>query len=263
MISAIRTYPVPVHFVNGRQHLQIRELCGTDEQAVAGTSTGDAIDLIQGLVVIENPAEFSASHLVPTDRDVILSAIYERTYGSRIQGTMDCPECRAQYDFDFRLDDFREAILSERETPALRFEGSQVFAKADDLEFRLVNGSDELSIRGMDADQASQVLLDRCCQDYDPDSAVDIEKIFARLTPLLRSEVESLCPECDSVHPVQFDMQHYLLSTLIQEQQYLAYEMHRIASAYQWTPAEILDLPRHLRKRYVALIENDIERGLT
>jgi hypothetical protein len=114
----------------------------------------------------------------------------------------------------------------------------------------------------MDADQASQVLLDRCCVNYEPDSAVDIEKIFARLTPLLRSDVESLCPECNSVHPVQFDMQHYLLSTLIQEQQYLAYELHRIASAYQWTPAEILGLPRELRKRYVALIENDIERGL-
>lgn len=262
MIGAMRTYPVPVHFVNGCQHLQIRELCGTDEQVVAGTATGDAISLIQSLVVMENQGEFSASQLVPTDRDVILSAIYERTYGSRIQGTMDCPECGSQYDFDFLLGDFREAILSDRETPTLRFEGSQVYTQADNLELRLVNGADELSIRGMDADQASQVLLDRCCKNYEPEVAVDIEKIFARLTPLLRSDVESICPECNSVHPVQFDMQYYLLTKLMQDKNYLSYEVHRIASAYHWSSAEILGLPRQLRKRYVAMIENDIERGL-
>ena len=263
MIGSLRTYTVPVHFVNGCQHLQVRELCGANEQAVVGTSTADAIDLIQELVVMDKQAEFAASHLVPTDRDVILSAIYERTYGARIQGTMDCPDCGSQYDFDFQLGDFREEILSERETPALRFEGSEVYTQADSLEFRLVNGTDELSIRGMDADQASQLLLDRCFQQHEHNDAADIEKIFARITPMLRSDMESVCPECNSVHPVQFDMQYYLLSTLIQEQQYLTYEVHRIAAAYQWTAEEILGLPRRLRKRYVALIQNDIERGLT
>ncbi len=261
-MNTFRTYIAPVHYVNGQQALILRELAGEDELSVTGVSTANAIALIQQLTPEVNNANFEAKYLVATDRDLILAMIYEQTYGSEIQGTTDCSGCGELYDYDFRLDEIREQIEANHHPQSLRFNEHLVFVETDSMEIRLLNGEDELSIYGRDADTATQLLLDRCCPDFDEEKEVDIERIFASLLPLMQLDMESVCPECQTTQRLQFDIQHYLLTRLLQEQTHLQYEIHRIASAYRWRPDEILAVPRRIRKRYVAFIEQDMERGL-
>jgi hypothetical protein len=252
---------VPLNFTSGSRWAYLREICGSDEQSVEGTGTVEAIRLLDRLLVTVSGTHTGpgkAAELTTADRDWLLAAVYMKTYGSRIESTVNCDKCKAPYDMDFSL----EELISHVDSEARQMEGSpdDVFKLPDGCRFRLPTGEDECAVLGMSPEEAEKALLERCVvgsnQDYDSEA---LQAAMRDIAPVLDMDMDACCPECDCKQTVHFDIQYYLLHKLMQGKRQLAYEVHRLARAYGWSLNEILGLPRSVRRMYVELVESEIE----
>jgi hypothetical protein len=242
----------------------LRELFGAAEQEVEGTSTADAVRLLDGLLVEEpggSIAPGKAITLTATDRDRLLATIYINTFGTRVVNILRCTQCGKPFDVDFSLPELMAFLSPQALESAVERLPDGVFRMADGIRFRLPTGEDECAVLGMPASDAKTALLRRCLVDGESAVPLDggmkeaVQTVMETLAPILDSDVETQCPECGQVQVAHFDIQHYLLSALHQERSQLAHEIHRLASAYGWSLTEILCLPRHQRKSLVTLIE--------
>jgi len=252
---------VTLNFADDSMWAYLREICGSDEQSVEGTGTVEAIRLLDRLLVAVSGTHIGpgqAAKLTTADRDWLLAAVYMKTYGSRIESTVNCAECKAPYDMDFSL----EELISHVDSEAHQMEESSdgVFKSPDGYRFRLPTGEDECAVLGMSPEEAEKALLERCVvesnQDYDPEA---LQRAMRDIAPVLDMDMDARCPECDHQQTVHFDIQYYLLYRLQQEKRQLAWEVHRLARAYGWSLNEILGLPRSVRRMYVDLVESEIE----
>jgi hypothetical protein len=240
------------------------EITGAVEQAVDGVSTVDAIRLVDGLLAESASGGLSpggAATLVAADRDRVLAAVYVRTYGSRVASTVRCTHCGAPFDLDFSLDELLASVAKGEEANAMGTgrlpDGS---FRAAGLRFRLPTGEDECAILGLPPEKGERALLRRCLLeptdgDADGSQSDAVQAAMECVAPLVDLELGAQCPECGQPQLVSFDIQHYLLSSLLRERSQLALELHSLAAAYGWSLQEILALPRSQRRALVALVE--------
>jgi hypothetical protein len=255
---------VTLALVPGGAWAGLRELCGYDEESVEGTDTVTAIQLLDHLLV-DRPGTTigpgNAAKLTATDRDRLLAAIYARTYGSRIESTIQCLYCNEPFDLDFDLYEILDGLDAAKGTMATE-ETKDVFTLPDGRQFRLPTGEDEFAVCHLPADKAESELLARCLLKNNLGvESEDIQAAMQEIAPVLDLELNALCPECGRSQHVRFDMQSYLLSALAAERVQLTLEVHRLAMAYGWNLQDILALPRSQRRTYVALVENEIEHS--
>jgi len=253
---------VSLRFVPGQPRVRLRELTSAEERSVAGTTTDDALFLLDALVFAPpgEPAPPRAHDLVASDRDRLLVAIYRRNFGDKIENTLTCELCDHPFDIDFSLG----GLAMSLETPGstrVRPLGQNQFETAEGLRFRLPTGRDERAIAALPASEAENALL-RCCTVGDamapaPAEAAGLQELLAEVAPLIDLDLDARCPECGRTHSLQFDIQSYLLGALLGERRRLAQEMHLIAIAYGWGLQEILSLGRHERRQFVELISNE------
>ena len=78
---------------------------------------------------------------------------------------------------------------------------------------------------------------------------------LAEQDPLVAFAVDCRCPHCDAAQSVSVDLEGIALSRLAVRQDALLLDVHRLASRYGWTEAEVLAVPATRRRRYLALIE--------
>jgi len=241
----------------------LRALCGFDEESIDGTDTLAAIRLLDRLLIEGPPGAIgpgSAAELVSADRDRLLAALYLRTYGSRIQGTVACVRCGEPFDLDFPLQQLLDT-LPQPGTAGPAHGGDGLFALPDGRRFRMPTGEDELAVWHLPPDQAEQALLARCVVEGDPSiDSQAFQEAMLQAAPLLDVEIDTRCPECGQEQSIHFDIQSYLLSALRSEQLARAQEVHRLATAYGWSLSDILSLPRSRRRTHVALIEAEFTR---
>jgi hypothetical protein len=78
---------------------------------------------------------------------------------------------------------------------------------------------------------------------------------FAEFDTLVAFQLASTCPHCsrETSHPV--DLETLVLKRLHSLQQRLYRENHQLAQAYGWSEADILQVPRSRRLRYLAQLE--------
>ena len=178
------------------------------------------------------------------------------TFGDRVETRAPCRACGVPFELTFSLTVLEAGIAANT---AVDPDGN--YTLADGRRYRLPTLADEQRIAGLSADDARLQLAARCVIDGDP--AADPEAVLAAIeaaAPLLDLELTTRCPECQTQQEVHFDIQSFLLSTLMHEARWLAHEVHRIAVAYGWPLAEILGLSRAQRRTYVALIETERTR---
>src|SRR4051812_7671461 len=97
---------VPLEFGPDQGWAALRELCGHDEEGVAGASTPDAIALLDRLLVDAAGASVGpgrSAELTASDRDRLLHAIHQRNFTDRVEGTLTCESCQKPFDLDFKL----------------------------------------------------------------------------------------------------------------------------------------------------------------
>lgn len=252
---------VTVRFLPGHPHVRLRELTGADERALSGTSTDDALHLLDGLIVTSSGerAPFQADDLVASDRDRLLVRIYQRAFGDRIENTLTCSRCHHPFDIDFSLGNLAASLEQDPGRARARPLGENRFESPEGLRFRLPTGRDERAIAALSTEEAESGLL-RCCVMEGGSAPIDtagLQELLAEVAPLVDLELDARCPECRCPHSLQFDIQTYLLSALLGERARLAQETHRIALAYGWSLQEILVLGRGERRHFIELIDND------
>lgn len=239
----------------------IRELSGQDEQSVAGIGTMAGVQLIDRLLSAapDQSEPVSGAKMVAADRDKILAAVYMRAYGTNVETTTRCTRCRSAFDIDFSLKDLQTSLVgSPRNNRAIR-QDDGTFLLPSGHRFRLPTGEDELAVMGLPPADAAKWLLGRCLVQGDPESSGDvIQDAMTDLAPMFEVELTARCPECGAAESIHFDIQSFLLTALQGEKNRLAWETHRLASAYGWSLSEILSLSRSDRRAYVALIEREM-----
>lgn len=253
---------VPIKYTPGIHRVALRALCGHDEMAVETGNLG-AMELLEQLLepipgdteALDNP-----SSLATADRDRLLAAVYQDAFRGSIASTITCAACNSLYDLNFSLDALIESLGAETPLEGVEQLEDGTYRLHGGPRFRLPTGADELTVLGLPPAEAEQRLLERCLLEGDPErDAVRVQEAMQAVAPLLDTELSAPCPECGHTQTVRFNMQSFLLTALQQEQPQLAWEIHRIASAYHWSLREILDLSRRQRRRFVRIIEAELE----
>jgi hypothetical protein len=242
----------------------LRELRGHDEDSVEGTDSEAAIALLDRLLIDAPDAALGsgqAAELTVPDRDRLLAAVQVATFGPRIESTVRCRACGQPFDLDFRLDLLLERLVPEPAAIALA-DGHGLFRLPDGRRFRLPRGIEERMARCVPRDEMEAELLRRCVVEGPPsDDLGAVARALREVGPLVDLEVEASCPECGHAQGVRFDLQHFVLKRILDERRLRALEVHRLARAYHWALAEILELPRSRRRLFVELIERDQVSG--
>lgn len=255
---------VSLRFAPGEARVFLRELTGRDERQVAGIRTEDAIQLIEAVLLPsrDEGVSMQVEDLVAADRDRILAQLYLRAFGDRIESTLRCEVCDSQFDIDFSLQ--KLAGMVEHGSPKRDYApvGANLFEAPGGWRFRIPTGRQERAVAALDRDAAEEALFEACIPETgDRPEMTQVQTALDEVAPLLEFELKASCPECQQVHLVPFDIQTYLLRSLLNEQSRRISETHRLAAAYGWSLDEILSLTRTERRKMVELAENEISRG--
>lgn len=182
--------------------------------------------------------------------------------------TVDCRACNAHFDFPLRF-----SLLPVKPAGS-SYPFCQTILGAGTFKWRVPNGADQKALALLPANvNTVRVLLQHCLvEGKTAAGAVAPDRVIADLTDLEIAQVEAAlegqapevatlvqatCPECFRVNTIEIDPFLYLNASF----QEISTEVHRIASVYHWSEAEILSLPSQRRQRYLDLI--DRERGMT
>jgi len=257
---------VSLGYMPGGPWVALREIEGLDEAAVGGNDAAAAILLLDRLFVPGPGAripEDGAIGLAVSDRDRLLAHVYTRVYGARVESTVHCRRCHQPYDLDFSLDEVQEAHEQEARDASVLREDDGTFVAPGAGRFRLPTGLDERAVRGLSPANAATALIERCvierASGQDGDDALQLA--MEVVGPMLDLTLPAACPECGANQSVRFDIQSYLLNTLLQERPRLVRDVHLLATIYGWSRADILSLPRTERRAYTALIESGVAAG--
>ncbi len=238
----------------------MRELCGHDEVSVNATDTLVAIQLLDRILVTTPGTKLgqgNAQELTTHDRDRLLIAIYQRTFGDRIESTLSCNGCGSLFDLNFTLDELL-GRLETKTQDGLSVEGNiVVFRLPSGLQFRLPTGEDETAVLGLTSEEAETALVEKCLIDNDATTAHnwdDLQDAMGKVAPILDMDLNAQCPECNQDQSIHFNLQHYLLTSIMQERLQLNRDVHCLAITYGWGLDEILKIPRSQRRTYVELV---------
>jgi hypothetical protein len=110
--------------------------------------------------------------------------------------------------------------------------------------------SREAAVRAM----LDAIVLDGTFRDED---APAVAAALAENDPLVDFALACRCPACGSQTEVTVDLEALALRRLHARQANLLGEVHRLASRYGWTEAEVLALPAWRRAHYLALIDEE------
>lgn len=251
---------IQLDFTPGNKLLFLNEINGIIEQQVTGIKSVDAILLLDCFInkIVDTEYTFkSASELTVGDRDRTLVAIYKNTYGSKVESVVNCNTCNQPFDVDFVLDEMVDSLRPREDIKKEDINGRFVYTTDTNLSFRLCTGVDELAVMGMDAAQAEEEVMRRCLLEGDLDTAQsELPELMEKVAPLINTEFDTACPNCQVKQKFRFNLQQYLLNSLLQEKKQLAIEVHSIATAYAWGLTEILELPRTQRRMYMKILDS-------
>jgi hypothetical protein len=240
----------------------LRELNGHDEQAINGTDTETAVDLVERLLVSsakETIKPGTVMAMATADRDRLLAAVYRQTYGDRIEGTLKCSACHEPFDLLFSLSTLLATLESQANQGMVSNDDGSL-QLSDGRRFRLPTGADEFAVWHLEPAKAERELLRRCVLQGDPELDPEaVQEAMQTVAPVIDLDLAARCPECEHEQKVHFNIQAYLLHALLSEQRVIAQEIHLLALTYRWNLSDILSLPRRQRRAYVALIQSQAD----
>lgn len=228
---------------------------------------GSAQPLLQTAIMLLSAAcpEMQAGELARLSagqRDALLLALRQTTFGTRIAAIASCPDCSKQLELSFSVEDLRLSDCSaEPPEPA-----SLAFGDYE-LCFRLPNSTDLLAIgERHDARAARDSLIAQCVLSARkhneevpvselPESVLEqVEEQMSKLDPQANVELALDCPECRRSWNASFDILGFFWSELSAWARRLFAEVHALASAYGWSEADILEMSAVRRGIYLGMV---------
>lgn len=212
----------------------------------------------------------TTADLTVGDREALLLHLCGLVFGSRVQILARCAHCNEIVDLSLSVDDL---LLPPYDDWRPEYETVCETASGPvRVRYRLPTGADQTAAAALaldDLDAANTLLLGRCIvaldgPQADRPGAKDAERaLLESLPPLMAArdaQAESIldftCPGCGTGGQVLFDAADHLFRELDGRQGDLYRQVHRLALAYHWSEAEILDLPWTKRHRYLSLLED-------
>lgn len=107
------------------------------------------------------------------------------------------------------------------------------------------------------ADMISSLLVEPGEEDLAETDIQAVSDAMEAFDPLVYFRVETGCPACGRMSTRALSLQALALKRLQHRQQRLLEEVHRLALHYHWGERQILALPAHRRRRYLALLERE------
>jgi hypothetical protein len=163
--------------------------------------------------------------------------------------TAVCRACGESFDFEVRQADLPVKEAGE----------SFPYAEVGSLRLRVPTGADQEAIAGLSDERAVRLLFERCRiagPEAGEEEIAAAESALEAASPEVALAALAGCPACGADNEISVDP--YLGLPAHGEE--LFAEVHRLASSYHWSEAEILALPRARRQLYLRLI--DRSRGL-
>jgi hypothetical protein len=198
--------------------------------------------------------------LLVGDRDYLILQLRRMTLGDRFAAVFSCPACKRAMDVEFLAQD----ISIE---PRLQNTVAYTWASDDAqrvVRYRLPNGADQEAVADLRDVDAVEALLARCVIDdggtplSNEERVAVIAEMDAR-APQIDLELELNCPECGHSFTTPFDCTSFFFSEIRAQSRHLIREVHYLALHYHWSETEILNLQRDRRRRYLALLNEDIK----
>ncbi len=192
-------------------------------------------------------------------RDARLLRLRARTFGSRVTGLADCPDCSERLDIAFFTDDLLGTESFERE---ITVSDGDYYARA-----RPPNSLDLLDVLQDEwSGDIAQRLLSMCVLEAKhcgaalaagslPSHVTDaIERRIAEADPNADIRLALECPQCGNRWQKPFDIVSFFWSEIHTRALRLLHEVHRLAFAYGWSEADILKLGPWRHRAYLEIL---------
>ena len=203
----------------------------------------------------EDPAQFTWGEC-----SARLFQLRAQIFGNEISAVVKCPKCGEGLEITFRIPGNADLRAGWRDALALSVNGF-------DATFRLPTLLDlNETQRGEDKEEAQNALLRRCILDVNRASkAVSAEELpeefvraiseaMAGADPDAEVRLPLHCAQCHHDWKEDFDIESFFWTEIQAWSGRMLNEVHRLAAAYGWSEAEILQLSPLRRHVYLNLI---------
>lgn len=193
-------------------------------------------------------------------RDALLFAIRELTFGPHLEAFCECPSCGAELELSLNTADLLDGGQGPTDPElSLKSEGF-------DIRFRPPNSLDLAASVNLGLAEGYKELLRRCVlQASQGDTEVAVESLPEAVTAVLASrmlesdplsEVQlSLdCPACARSWSTLLDIGSFFWTELDWQARNLLREVDILARSYGWSEAEVLSLSARRRRRYIEMV---------
>ena len=219
-------------------------------------------------------------------RDILLLALRELTFGSRLASYAECPHCGEKLEFDHPVSDILASLLMPgAEEPTGKVESGLVADSVKALEmdgftvrFRLPDSFDLAAVAGCrEPEEARRLLLERCVLEVvrkggeaqetsgsNPDSIAlrdlpgevvsGLSAQIGRADPGADIALDLTCPDCDHRWSITFDIVQFFWAEINNLAKRLLREVHTLARAYGWSEADILAMSAARRLAYLEMV---------
>lgn len=194
-------------------------------------------------------------------RDALLLALRESTFGSSVTALATCPECSEQLEFSFGIEDIRVPGVSLEPVEPISLE-----AEGLRLRFRLPDTRDLLMIAPAGDEQRLRAqLIDRCLlsaqtfggqppREIPETLLLKMEEEMSKRDSQASIEMALDCASCHASWSAPFDILAFFWSELSAWAQRVLNEVHMLASRYGWREADILAMNATRRNIYLNMI---------
>ena len=205
----------------------------------------------------------TAANLSIGQRDQCLLQLREGLFGTQLLNTALCPECAEQIEWENSIADFIDISAGDNMTV------NEFDTSMDDysLHFRLPNSLDIAAVvNNEDAEKTQQQLLSRCLlkvehsgvnctADQLPSPVIQkLGQLIETLDPLAEIRINLNCPECSHNWNVLFDIASFLWLEINDWAERTLQVVHKLATAYGWSEAVILNLSPVRRQLYLGML---------
>ena len=204
------------------------------------------------------------SRLSVADRQYLMLRLAALLNGEQMWLKVDCGHCAAPFDVEIQRCHLPVKQAGDS------FPGVSLQLGNWEIEARVPTGQDQERIAHTADDEALRILLQQCICSVNGESPhanfsrllneeeiKAIDEAMDEVAPAVCDRLLVTCPECHTEQNALLD--HYANIGL---DEYFFYdEIHTLASHYHWSEADILDLPRSKRRRYLQLISRSSQSG--
>lgn len=263
---------------------RLRPLTGGDEDwlcslAPATRHAGLVTELLARCVICIGPCPITRElvrDLCIGDRDYLLLKLREATFGARLVRVLHCSHasCGAKLDLDLVIGDFP---VHERPSQPRHHVRSDDHGdgRPHEIEFRVPRGRDQelVAVQPSGSPEALRDLLLAACVTRVTCGGGGDELPFAALpatskqaladaiehaAPWVELRLELECPDCARPFEAWFDPAAILLGEIAAGRAAFERAIHLLALHYHWSLADILELTRPRRQRFLRLLAEEL-----